>query len=288
MKYKMLPVKLTNKILKETDSILPGAWKLASDIFANPELAFNEHFASSSLQDYLLEFGFKIEKSVGGLDTAFSAVLKGTKTRPCLGILAEMDALPQIGHACGHHLIAAGSAGTAAVLARSLSPLSGSIKLIGCPAEEHEGGKIILEREGVFDGLDAALIVHPDKRTTVFKRSLGVVNIGLTFKGKSAHAAAEPEMGINALDAVIQTFNSINALRQQLPEHVRIHGIITDGGIAPNIIPESAHAEFMARGLTIRETLEVADKVVSCAKGAAESSGTKIRVKLDKDQMYAG
>ncbi len=287
MPSNILPEKLTKQILKEADNILPGAWKLASAIFAKPELAFNEKFASSSLQNYLEDFGYKIEKGVGGLETAFTATLKGQRARPCLGILAEMDALPQIGHACGHHLIAAGSAGTAAVLANVLSPLPGSIKVIGCPAEEHEGGKIILEREGVFKGLDAALIVHPDKRTTVFKRSLGVVTIEFTFKGKSAHAAAEPETGINALDAVIQTFNSINALRQQLPEHVRVHGIVTDGGVAANIIPEMARAEFMARGLTIKETLDVADKVISCARGAAKSSGATVKIKMDKDQMYA-
>jgi amidohydrolase len=267
--------------------IEPAAWALARAIFSRPETAYQEFFAARTLTDFLSGHGFTVSDNAGGLKTAFVAEKRGEGARPCLGFLAEMDALPGMGHACGHHLIAASSAGAAAVLARALPRLAGTIKVFGCPAEELGGGKVKLAREGVFSGLDAALIVHPDRRTEVYKRALGVVEMEFVFKGRAAHASAEPERGLNALDAVIQTFNAVNALRQQLPSHVRVHGIITEGGIAPNIIPERAAAVFLARGLSVKETNEVAAKVTDCARGAARATGTRLASRLRRDKFYA-
>ncbi|HUT56200.1 MAG TPA: amidohydrolase [bacterium] len=282
----MVPAKVAQRIKRECRKIEPLAWALARTIFEHPEAAYQEFFAAKALSDFLAGFGFAITNHLGGLKTAFTAEKRGQR-RPCLAYLAEMDALPGMGHACGHHLIAAGSAGAAAALSRSLTPLHGSIKVIGCPAEEMGGGKVILARQGAFKNLDAALIIHPDRRTEVYKRALGVVEIEFFFKGRAAHASAEPEKGVNALDAVIQTFNAVNALRQQLPSHVRVHGIVTQGGVAPNIIPERAAAVFLARGLTVKETNEVAAKVIACAQGAAKAAGARLVTRLRKDKFYA-
>jgi amidohydrolase len=283
----MLTGKLEKKILREAQRVEAKAWALASSIHERPETAYEERFASRALADFLSGYGFKISRGVVGLETAFVAEKRERKRRPCLAFLAEMDALPGMGHACGHHLIAGSSAGAAAVLARVMPSPPGSIKVIGCPAEELGGGKIIMAREGAFKGIDAALIVHPDRRTEVYKRALGVVEVELVFKGRAAHASAEPERGINALDAVIQTFNAVNAMRQQLPDKSRVHGIITHGGVAPNIIPERASAVFLARGITAAETFELAEKVKSCARGAAKATGAKLRGRIVKEKFYA-
>ncbi|MFO8056755.1 MAG: M20 family metallopeptidase [bacterium] len=283
----MIPAELNTSILSWSEAILPQAWQLALSIFNKPELAFHEYFASEALCGFLQKSGFEIETGLGGLDTAFRAVKSGDAPGPRLAFLAEMDALAEMGHACGHHLIGTASAASAVVLVSALGSFSGSIEVIGTPAEEGGGGKVILAREGVFQGIDAALLVHPDKRTEVFKRSLGVAEIRLTFTGRAAHAAVAPESGINALDAVVQTFNAVSMLRQQLPDKTRVHGIITQGGSAPNIIPEKASAVFLARGLTLDQTMEIADQVRECAEGAARSTGASLQVELSRDHMYA-
>ena len=281
----LLPPEAERRVLGAAAEVFPAAWELARALFERPELAYQEYESSSKLRGFLEEEGFAVRRSVAGLDTAFVAAA-GRERGPAVAFLAEMDALPELGHACGHHLIAAASAGAAVALKRALPRLPGRIEVIGCPAEESGGGKVALARAGIFDGLAAALIVHPDIRTEVYKRSLGMVEIELVFTGRASHAAAWPEKGVNALDAVIQTFNAVSMLRQQLPEKNRVHGIITDGGRAPNIIPERAAALFLARGLTVRETLELADKVAACARGAAKATGTQVRAQVRKGIMY--
>ncbi len=279
--------KTIKEIKKHAQLVLPEAWAAAHAIWKNPELAFQEKFASALLSDFLGRYGFKIEREVAGLETAFRASLGGGKARPRVAFLAEMDALPGLGHACGHHLIGSASAGAAAVLAMALPDAPGRIEVIGCPAEEQYGGKVMMADRGVFDEVDAAFLVHPEQKTEVYKRSLGVVNVDLTFKGKSAHAAAEPHGGINALDALIQTFNAVNVMRQQTSHASRIHGIVTHGGVAPNIIPDLATASFMARGTTVKETREMTSRLVDCAKGAARAAGARLKVNAQYDLMYA-
>ncbi len=283
----MVPSDVRSSILKQAESILPKAWELALSIFDNPETAYKEHFACKGLSEFLSGSGFEVESNLADLPTAFRARYAGEKTGPRLAFLAEMDALPEMGHACGHHLIGASSAACAVVLKNALGPFTGSIEVIGTPAEEGGGGKVVLARAGVFKGLDAAIIVHPDKRTEIFKRSLGVVELRLTFTGRAAHASVAPETGINALDAVIETFNAVALMRQQLSDKTRVHGIITNGGTAPNIIPEKAGATFLARGLTVGQTMEIADKVKACAEGAALATGASLETQLSEDHMYA-
>ncbi len=283
----MISPELNTSIIEESGAIIQKAWQLALSIFNQPEIAYEEYFASESLAGFLREYGFEVEAGIEGLPTAFHARFSGNGAGPRLAFLAEMDALRDMGHACGHHLIGAASAASAVVLSKALVDFSGSIEVIGTPAEEGGGGKVVLAREGVFRGLDAAVLVHPDKKTEVFKRSLGVVEIRLTFFGRAAHASVAPHTGINALDAVVQTFNAVSMLRQQLPDKTRVHGIITHGGSAPNIIPEKASAAFLARGLTLEQTMEIAEKVKACAKGAALATGTSLQAELKREHMYA-
>ena len=277
---------LNRKILAAADRVLPEAWKLSRAMFEKPELGYQEFFALAALTGFLASHGFKITRGVAGIETAFVAERKGKKGGK-LAFLAEMDALPEIGHACGHHLIAGGSAGAAAALALAFDELPGTLQVIGCPAEEGGGGKIHLANAGVFDGLSAALIVHPDRRTEIFKRSMGVVEMELEFRGRAAHASAYPEDGVNALDAVIQTFNGVSAMRQQMREKARVHGIITHGGKAANIIPDYARAVFMARGMTLAETMVMVEKVEACAKAGALATGATLEVTSHLDVMYA-
>jgi len=287
MKQTPLSPKLERKIIAAADSLLPAAWSLAQGIFRHPELCYQERYACRALSEFLEGRGFKITPRAGGLETAFAAEKRGRGRGPRIAFLAEMDALPGLGHACGHHLIAAASAGAAAALVSALPSFAGSILVIGTPAEEGGAGKIRLCRAGVFKNLDAALLVHPDKRTEVFKRSLGAVELHFEFIGRAAHAAAEPEAGVNALDAVIQTFNAVALMRQQMGDGRRVHGIVTDGGTAANIIPERAAAVFLARGFTIKDTLELAERVKNCARGAATAAGARLRTRMLKDKMYA-
>jgi len=275
---------IEKKVRQATSELSPQLIALARNIHAYPEPAFAERQASAWLKEFLQGEGFTIETGLARLPTAFRASWRRKSASPAVAFLAEMDALPGLGHACGHNLIAAGSAGAAAVLRRALPNTPGTVMVIGCPAEETGGGKVRLARAGVFDRLDAALLAHPASLTEIYKHSLGLIEMELTFFGQAAHAAAEPHRGINALEAVIQTFNAVNALRQHLPERARVHGIITEGGVAPNIIPERAAARFLARGMTMAETRALTRRIRACAQGAAQATGSRLRAKVfDKD-----
>src|SRR5712691_13342374 len=220
---------------------------LSHQIHDNPELAYQEVKAAGWLSDYLAGQGFKVERGVAGVETAFRATLE-TGDGPTIAILCEYDALPGIGHACGHNVIAAAGAGAGVGLAAVRERLpKGRIQVIGTPAEEGGGGKVKLIRGGIFQGVDAAMMIHGWDRWIAHQDLLGIVRIGFEFTGKAAHAAADPWEGVNALDAVIQTFNNVSMLRQQMRPEARVHGIVTNGGQAPNIIPESAAATFLVR-----------------------------------------
>ncbi len=275
------------RVFKVAETLRPQLMEIALEIWRHPELAFKEKRASGLLQSFLTAEGFEVEERLAGMKTAFRARLICKRPRPAIGFLAEMDALPGLGHACGHNLIGTASAGAAACLRRALPVLAGSVEAIGCPAEESGGGKVRLVRAGVFDRLDAALLVHPDRKTEIFKLSLALLEVKLSFQGKAAHASAEPEKGINALDAVIRTFNGVDAFRLGIPENARINGIITDGGVAANIIPERAEAVFYVRAQTMKETQALAKKLVACARSAAHATGARVRADVKTRQAYA-
>ena len=266
----------------------PELVELALDIHAHPELNYQEQHAAQLLSGALEKHGFKVERGVGGVETAFTATLPGgAGDGPTVAVLAEYDALPDIGHGCGHNLIAMAAIAAGLGLKANLDKLPGSVMVIGTPAEEGGGGKIRMLDAGVFEGVDAVLSSHPSSNRTVIPTdipmgeswSLAMVGYRYIFHGKAAHAAAMPHEGINALNGVIHLFGGIDSLRQHLREDVRIHGIITDGGRAPNVVPEYAAANFMLR-CRDRDYLSdvVVGRVLQAAEGAAAMTGCRLEV----------
>jgi len=272
------------KILKREEKEL---FKLAKKIHLFSEPGFQEYKTSRLLIEYLSKNNFEIETNLAGLKTSFRAYSRVKSKSPAVGFLAEMDALPELGHACGHNLIAVSSAGAGVILRKAFPKLKGSVEIFACPAEERGGGKIIMNRAGVFDHLDLAMLVHPSDRTEIFKLSLALVEVELEFIGRSAHASACPEKGINALECAIQTFNLVNAFRSQLGPYARINGIIKEGGTAPNIIPERARVEFWVRDLTLEQALKIAEMVVQAGKSSAKALGAKLKAKINRKNAYA-
>jgi amidohydrolase len=250
---------------------------LSHRIHDHPELGYQEVQACAWLSDFLAAKGMHVERGVGGVSTAFRATIE-TGAGPTIAILCEYDALPGLGHACGHNVIATAGAGAGAALAALRDTLpAGRIQVIGTPAEEGGGGKVALIEAGVFAGVDAAMMIHGWDAWIGHQDLLGIVRLGFDFTGKAAHASADPWSGINALDGVIQLFNNVSMLRQQIRPDARIHGIITNGGAAPNIIPESAAATFYVRAAQLDYMWDLARRVEACAEGAAMATGCHVK-----------
>jgi amidohydrolase len=264
------------RVTEEVRQLHPHLRTVSHTLHENPEIRFQEHRAAALLTEELEEQGFSVERGVAGLDTAFVATYGSGK--PAVAIIAEYDALPKLGHACGHNLIASWALGAGVALSRALPEVAGTIKVIGTPAEEGGGGKVTMAAAGVFDGLDAAMMLHGRDTTYLDRGSLAVTPYTVEFFGKPAHAAAAPDRGINALDAVLQVFNSINALRQQLRPTTRIHGVITHGGEAANVIPDYAAAEFLVRAREEWYLEEVRKRFRNVVAGAALATGARERV----------
>ncbi len=252
--------------------------EISDYIYRNPELGNEEYKAVEALTTFLKEHGFEIECPYSGMNTAFKATFDSGKEGMTVGYLCEYDALPKIGHGCGHNMIGVMSAGAGVVLSKVLSEIGGKIIVYGTPAEETNGGKVILTEAGAFDELDAAMIVHPDGETRASGSSSALYPIRFIYKGKTAHAASCPEKGINALNSVIQLFNGIDALRQHVTPDVRMHGIITKGGVAANIVPDEAIADFYFRASTKERVTEVVEKVKRIAEGAALMTGATLEM----------
>ncbi len=270
---------IKEKLQAEIDHVKEEIVGLANRIHENPEVAFTEVKASKWLSDYLEEKGFKVARAVGGLETSFHAELRKGKG-PTVAFLSEYDALPKIGHACGHNLICTASVGAAVGLART-DGWSGTIMVFGTPAEEGGGGKITMLNHNVFKGVDAVLMFHPSDETVVHRGGLGRIALKVEFLGRSAHASSRPELGLNALDAMISFFVSVGLLRQQLRDDARVHGVITNGGAAPNIIPDHTEAAFSVRSLSKAYNEELLERVMNCARGAATATGTEVRFKVN-------
>ena len=264
------------EVWKRIDEIADELWDIALKIHENPELGFEEHKAAAWLTAALEKGGFQVERGVGGMETAFVAVHPTQAEGPAVAFLAEYDALPELGHACGHNIIAAIALGAGLGLAPFKETLPGKLMVIGTPAEEGGGGKIKLIDAGIFSDVDVAMMVHPADRTLVERGSLSITEVKIEFHGKPAHASGSPEEGINALDAVIQTFVGLNALRQHIRDGARIHGIITHWGTKPNIVPEYAAALFYVRDIDDDYKEELVEKLRKCAEGAALATGAKL------------
>ena len=253
---------------------------LSRRIHENPELGFHEVQAEEWLTAFLEKSGFVVERGIYDLPTAFRAGY-GTG-EPVIALLAEYDALPELGHACGHNLIAAASVGAGIAARRAVDRFGGKVVVIGTPAEELYGGKVTMAHRGAFDGLDAAMMVHPRTRDSAVTEAIACQGLYIDFFGKAAHASAEPEHGINALEAMILSFNAIDALRQHIPSTARIHGIITDGGQAANVVPDHSAASFLVRAADEPGLEELKLKVLNCFQGAATATGARLEYKWDE------
>lgn len=262
--------------------------RTSQEIHANPEIGNEEVYASAKHVALLEQAGFDVTTAVAGHETSFYAVKDSGKEGPTIAYLAEYDALPGLGHACGHNIIGTTSVAAGIALAEVLPETSGRVVVLGTPAEEggpNGSAKGSFVRHGYLDDVDVALMIHPSGKTATTGDSLAVDPLDFHFYGKPAHASGSPHLGINALDAVIQLFNGINALRQQLPSDVRIHGIITHGGDAPNIIPEYASARFYIRATSWQKTVEVSDKVRNVAEGAALATGATVKIERFQNEV---
>lgn len=264
---------MKSDILARIDHIAPQIRSIAAAIGARPELGNEEVFAAGMLTQALEGYGFAVERGTLGLPTAFVAQYDTGKPGPVVAFFAEYDALPGLGHACGHHLICSMSVAAAVGLAAAADHIGGAIRVYGTPAEETKGAKVPMAEAGLFRDCTFALMAHPYHAYERSGSSMAMDALRFEFRGKPAHAAANPEDGVNALDAVLQLFNAVNALRQQTKPDARIHGVITHGGEAPNIIPAYARADFYVRSGSRAYTNELSEKVKRCAEGAALATG---------------
>jgi amidohydrolase len=271
--------RIARAVVARRDEIL----ELSHLIHADPEPAFEEFHASAMVAESLRRHGYVVEHPVGSLATAVRGRLAGGRggERPRIGILAEYDALPGLGHGCGHNTMAASGVGAAIALAEVAPELPGEIVFLGTPAEERGSGKAHMIRDGLFDGLDAALLFHPSDTSYVTCRLLASEDVYVTFHGFQAHAASEPWMGRNALDALILLFSAVGLWRQQLRPDVRVHGIVQEGGTAANIIPGRARGWFMVRSPREAEYLEMRDRFREMCEAAAAATGCTVEVVFD-------
>lgn len=272
-------MEILNKLENKFSEIFGDLKELNEYIYKNPELGRKEFKACEAHKNLLKKYGFEIEENYIGIPTAYLAKYSSGKKGIKIGYLAEYDALPEIGHGCGHNILGTTSIGAGILLKEYIDEFGGEVLIFGTPAEETFGAKVDMAEAGCFDDIDVAMISHPTgKNHEKSGTSQAMEALQFTFRGKTAHAAGDPYNGINALDGVIQFFNSVNALRQQTKTSARIHGIISNGGEAANIIPDLAVANFYIREATTKEMLKLSERVKNCAKGAALATGTSLEI----------
>jgi len=261
------------------DELAPELIQMSHSIHANPELAFQERHAAAAVAAAVARHGFEVEVGAFGLETAFRAT--AGNGRPRVAILAEYDALPGIGHGCGHNVICAAGVGGFLAAASLVDQVGGSVQLIGCPAEEGGSGKELIARAGGFEDVDCAMMVHPAGSASAACTYLGMRQVEVTFHGLEAHASAVPYMGRNALDACVAAYTLVAHLRQHMLPDDRIHGVITDGGNKPNIIPDHAAATYFVRSKHVDTLVELTDRMDAIFDGAAAATGTVAEAEWD-------
>ena len=271
---------LKASVIAEIEACRHQLRQLSLKIHSSPELGFQEAKAVAWLTQYLEENGFSVERGICELPTAFRGSYGQGK--PAIAILAEYDALPKLGHACGHNLIAGCAVGAAVGCKLAIDRLGGSVFVIGTPAEELCGGKAIMAEQGAFDNIDLAMMVHPGGHDAATTQALACIGLEVEFSGRAAHAAANPEAGINALEAMLQSFAAINSLRQHIKNKARIHGIITNGGEAANIVPAHSAGTFIVRAEDDAYLDKLKEKVLNCFIGAATASGASLEYRWGK------
>jgi amidohydrolase len=273
-----LAAELAASIDRAVDARAGELVALSRRIHEHPELRFEEHQASAWLADFVASCGHAVERGVAALPTAFRA--RAGRGGPRVAILAEYDALPGVGHACGHNLIAAGAVGAFVAAASVAEAAGGEVVLLGTPAEEGGGGKITMIKAGVFDGLDAAMMFHPFDRDLLAHTALASLWLTFDYRGTPSHAAIAPHAGRSALTACLDTFRLVDGQRIHFRDGVRVHGFVTDGGQAVNIVPERAACEFSVRALDGQELERVRAIVERCARGAAMASDVQVEMRV--------
>jgi amidohydrolase len=248
---------------------------VARRIHAQPELAFEEHFAHDLLTDVLANEGLVVQRGAFGLDTAFAA--RAGTTGPNIAVLCEYDALPGLGHGCGHNVIAAAGLGAGLAAAALTAEVPGQVSILGTPAEEGGGGKVFMIERGAFDGVDAAMMIHPAGSDLRIMRTLAIQQVIARYTGRAAHAASAPDRGINALDAAVLGYVNVAALRQHIRPDERIHGIFTNGGDKPNIVPEHAEAHWYIRSPSRRGLDALKARVLACLQAGADAAGATMQ-----------
>ena len=277
--------KLKDRVTAKVEALREELIELSLRIHAHPELAFQEEQASAWLADYLEGHGFRVVRGICDLPTAFRA--ERGEGAPRVALLAEYDALAAIGHGCGHNIIATSSVAAGIASSVVVEETGGTIVVIGTPAEEVYGGKVLMARRGAFDELDAAMLCHPGSRNAVYAHALACAELQVEYFGKEAHASSRPEAGVNALDALIFAFNGIAALRQHIRGSARIHGIITDGGQAPNIVPGHAAGGFLVRAADEEYLEELKVRVIACLEAGALATGARMEFRWGEAQYAA-
>ncbi len=276
---------LKQRATEEIDRRRTELVDISLQIHANPEVAFEEVKSSALLADYLERNGFAVERGICQIPTAFRASYGSGEPR--VAIIAEYDALPGVGHGCGHNIIGTASCAAGIAVMQLVHETGGTVLVIGTPAEEAAGGKVYMAARGAFDELTCAMMVHPGNRNTAVAYALACLELDVEFTGRAAHAAARPEAGLNALDAMVAAFVNLGLLRQQVRDSARIHGIITDGGQAVNVIPHHTAAKFLIR----TEEDDYMDdilkpKVLACFEGAAKATGCELTHKWGEESRY--
>ncbi|MGW6454966.1 amidohydrolase [Streptomyces sp. NPDC055078] len=271
----------------ELDALRPRMEEVSRAIHTRPELKFAEFHARRVLTDWLAEAGFAVRSPVGGVDTAFVAVHRGSRPGPYVAVLAEYDALPGLGHGCGHNLIAAGGTAAGIAVVRALPDHAGTVAVIGTPGEEMGGaGKVRLVGAGVFEGVDAAVMFHPGDRSLTAAHALAAAHLRVAFTGVSAHAAKSPWEGRSALAAAQLFLGALDAMRQFIPPSARVHGIVSDGGLAPNVVPDRATVDLYVRDRTAASAEALVERVGKAARGAALATETDAEV-TETGPLYA-
>ena len=274
-----MTAELKQLVADRIDAMQASLLDVSHDIHAHPELAFNEHRASGLLCDTLAAAGLPVHRRAYGLETACESEFAGSAAGPRVALLAEYDALPGIGHACGHNLIATSALGAALALNTIRDRLCGTVRLLGTPAEEKGGGKELMIRAGAFDGVDAAMMMHPAGINLTTMPCICIAEVRVEYHGRSAHASAMPHRGINALDGLLLAYQAISNLRQHIQATERIHGIITDGGMAPNIVPDFAAGDFYVRAANVADLAQLKPRVQACFEAGAKGSGCEVDVR---------
>ena len=267
------------------DGVADELIRISREIHSHPELAFKEHHAAGQLVPFLKANGFEMQTGVYGMETAFRGEWgHGPVT---IAVCAEYDALPEIGHACGHNLIATSGVGAAVGLIKAIEPGDARVVILGTPAEETQGGKVIMANQGAFDDIDVAMMAHPMAVNFADPPMLGVAHVDIEYHGRAVHASVGPEQGINALDAMVTAYQAVAQLRQHIRRDARLHGIITYGGTAANIVPDRTAGTFYVRAAHPNYLRELKARVKACFEAGALATGCTLSMDWHEELEYA-